>query len=219
MGQAMRHRDTIELYQYWNELRAGQPAPMRSSVAPAGLGRLLPSIMLLDRTEDGDTVFRLAGSRLCALRGAELRGTRLVDIFNETDRPALTRILQSMRAGGKPVLLDIMANRRPDSGVAMDVALLPLADDTTQILGIATLLGPCDWIGILPASFELRGVRFIEADAKYAFLQSRPTVPLLRRRDDQKSGSSRPMHVIAGQGKTGIARPLRAFRVFDGGKK
>ena len=49
MVLAMRHRDTIELYHYWNELRAGKPAPARSAIAPAGLGRLLPSVMLLDR--------------------------------------------------------------------------------------------------------------------------------------------------------------------------
>ena len=178
----MRHKDTVALYDYWNEIRGDAPAPMRSRIAPAGLGQLLPSVMLLDMIGSEDASFRIAGSRLCSLHCGELKGTRFADIFLPEDRQGLTRIVNSVDRGNSVVVLDIMAKRPGGTGVAMEMGLFPLAGDTTRIMGIASTFMSPDWWGVVPARLELRGVRNLNPDAGLVFfaepsLDSDPAVP------------------------------------------
>lgn len=215
----MRHKDTVALYQYWNEMRGDAPAPKRSRIAPAGIGRLLPSVMLLDKHDAEDAVFRIAGSRLCSMHCGELKGRSFAEIFVRDDRPGLSRIIKSVSHGNSVVVLDTMARRPGGTGVSMEIGLFPLAGGATKILGIASAFSLPDWWGLVPATLELRGIRHLNPDAGFTFLQSRPSIPILRRRDDADGGMQQRLHVIHGQGKTGPARAIRAFRVVDGGKK
>ena len=215
----MRHKDTVALYDYWNEMRGDAPAPTRSRIAPAGLGQLLPSVMLLDKTDSEDTIFRIAGSRLCSLHCGELKGARFADIFLPEDRQGLTRIVNSVDRGKSVVILDIMAKRPGGTGVAMEMGLFPLAGGTTRIMGIASTFTSPDWWGMVPARLELRGVRYLNPDAGLVFLQSRPSIPIQRRRDETGNGLQNRLHAIDGKGKTGPTRAIRAFRIVDGGKK
>ena len=215
----MRHKDTVALYDYWNEMRGDAPAPERARIAPAGLGQLLPSVMLLDKTDTEDVVFRIAGSRLCSMHCGELKGQRFADIFLPEDRQGLARIVRSVDRGNSVVVLDIQAKRPGGSSISMEIGLFPVAGGTTRIIGIASTFSSPDWWGMVPAMLELRGVRYLNPDAGLAFLQSRPSIPILRRRDDADTGMQNRLHVIDGNGKIGPARAIRAFRIVDGGKK
>lgn len=215
----MRHRDTVALYDYWNEMRGDAPAPMRSRIAPAGLGHLLPSVMLLDKTDGDNFIFRIAGSKLCSLHCGELKGTCFAEIFLPEDRQGLTKIINSVDRGNCVVILDILAKRPGGTGVSIEMGLFPLAGGPTRIMGITSAFSSPEWLGMIPALLELRGVRHMNPDAGLAFLQSRPSIPILRRRDDRDGDIQNRLHVIDGNGKIGPARALRAFRVVDGGKK
>jgi len=215
----MRHRDTIELYNYWNEVRDGQPAPHRSAIAPAGLGRLLPSVMLLQTDESGVPVFRLAGSRLCTLRCAELKDTPFAQLFAPDDAKQIEKGLNTVLRNGSLVVFDVQALRSASAGVAMEIALLPIDHERTRILGIASLFTQPEWLGIVPARFELRGVRYMDPLAGLSLLRNRPSVPVPRRRASDVKESAHNLQVIAGKGEIGPRRALRAFRVVDGGKK
>jgi len=119
----MRHKDTVALYDYWNEMRGDAPAPLRSRIAPAGLGQLLPSVMLLDKTDADDFIFRIAGSRLCSLRCGELKTKPFASIFMPEDRQGLTRIINSVDRGNSVVILDTLAKRPGGSGVSFEIGL------------------------------------------------------------------------------------------------
>lgn len=215
----MCHKDTIELYKYWSELRGDAATPARSAISPAALGKLLPSVMLLEEGENGDTVFRLAGSRLCTLHCAELKGRPVTELFLPEDRSRLTKILNAVQRANALVVLDVSASRQGGTSVAMEVALFPISDEKTRVLGIATIFSVPDWMGAIPAVLELRGVRFLNADAEFAFLQSRPSIPVLRRRADGSEAGPSRLQVISGKGEIGVTRAIRAFRVVQGGKK
>ena len=214
----MRHKNSVELYRYWNELRGSAAAPARSSIAPAALGRLLPSVFLLDMAEDGDIVFRLAGSKLGTLHCAELRGLPIGELFAPDDRNRMQKILDAVHKENGVVVLDIAASRPGGDSVDMEMALFPLADEKTPILGIATTFSVPDWAGLVPAVLEVRGLRYLNADARHAFLQSRPSIPVLRRQTDDHNAKNPNLQVIRGKGEIGVSRPIRAFRVVDGGK-
>lgn len=218
-GWVMRHKDTIELYKYWNEIRADRDAPLRSEIAPAALGRLLPSVMLLERNASGEIVFRLAGTRLCALSCEELKGRPFSGLFRPEDRTSMIKILNAVERGDSVVVLDAIAHRRGGGSVPAEVALLPLVDDRTRILGIATTATTPYWIGAEAAELELRGIRYMDPKADLVFLQSRPSVPVRQRFGDSGRPSVNGLHVLSGMGISAPKRVLRAFRVLDGGKK
>lgn len=214
----MRHKNTIQLYRYWNELRGDAAAPERADIAPAAVGSLLPAVMLLDITDNGEAVFRLAGSRLCTLRCAELKDLPIAEIFQHEDRARMRNILKSVQRENSLVVLDVSASRPGGSGVALEMAFFPLAGKTTKILGIASVLSIPDWIGEVPAVLGLRGVRFLNTEASLTFLQSRPSIPVSRRRVDAQQTNHDRWQVLSGKAEIGITRPIRAFRVIEGGK-
>ena len=215
----MRHKDTVALYDYWNEMRGDAPAPLRSRIAPAGLGQLLPSVMLLDKTDADDFIFRIAGSRLCSLRCGELKTKPFASIFMPEDRQGLTRIINSVDRGNSVVILDTLAKRPGGSGVSFEIGLFPLDGGPTRIIGVGSAFSSPEWLGMIPEMLELRGVRHMNPDAGLAFLQNRPSIPILRRRNDTDDRIQNRLHVIDGNGKLGPARAIRAFRIVDGGKK
>ena len=71
---SMNQNGSITLFHYWNRLRDGRPAPKRSEVEPADIKSLLADTFILERDTRGEAVFRLAGTRLCASYGRELKG-------------------------------------------------------------------------------------------------------------------------------------------------
>ena len=215
----MRHKDTIGLYEYWNEIRAGREAPLRSEISPAALGKLLPSVMLLERGEGGDLVFRLAGTKLCSMRCRELRGQSFSQLFRPEDRMALVKIVHSVEHGSNIVVLDTVARKRDGTGIAAEVSLLPLADETTRILGIVATRSTPYWFGAEAVELELRGIRYMDPHADLLFLQSRPSVPMQQRHPGEDNAARQAERIAADSGISVPKPAFREFRVLDGGKK
>ena len=75
----MKHAASRELYAYWDERRGTTPgarsAP-RSSPAPSAMCSATPSSSALD--VGAGHPFRLAGTRVCALFGRELKGEAFI---------------------------------------------------------------------------------------------------------------------------------------------
>ena len=66
---------------YWFRKRAGRLAPTRSDIDPADFAPLLPRVMLVDVSTDPiDFRFRLAGTGLFKIHGAELTKKRAQDL-------------------------------------------------------------------------------------------------------------------------------------------
>lgn len=215
----MRHKDTIGLFDYWNEIRQGREAPMRSEISPAALGRLLPSVMLLEKRDDGEIIFRLAGTRICSLRCREMRGLRFTSLFEDKDHPTLAKVLRSVDQGKALAILDTTVCRGESELIPVEIALFPLADDTTRILGIASLKSHPYWFGAEPARLALRGIRYMDPQADLLFLQNRPSVPVGTARVDAASGRRGGLRLVNGGNDVGPKRALRIFTVHEGGKK
>ncbi|GAB4354309.1 MAG: PAS domain-containing protein [Oricola sp.] len=214
----MRHKETIGLFDYWNEIRGNRDAPLRSEISPAALGRLLPSVMLLERRADGEVVFRLAGTRICSLRCREIKGRPLTNIFRDEDRNALKKVLDSVERDNALAVLDTFADKGDGASVPVEVALFPLVDETTRILGIASFKTPPYWLGAEPARLELRGIRYIDARSDLPFLRSRPAVPVGNRAATSEPTVRDRLRLLSG----GPAKPKAALRIFtihEGGKK
>jgi len=71
----MKHSTSHLLHAYWEKIRGDRAAPERAEIEPGEIRHLLADSLILELDVPArSAVIRLAGTRVCALYGRELRG-------------------------------------------------------------------------------------------------------------------------------------------------
>ncbi len=74
-------REQRELYDYWRACAQSRAIPSRFDIDPVAIPHLLPGLSLLDAGTDLDSLrYRLAGTRVGEIYGAEITGRAVFDI-------------------------------------------------------------------------------------------------------------------------------------------
>src|SRR4051794_37663355 len=73
LNNIMKHAASRMLYAYWDGARGERAAPERSEIEPGAIRHILADTFIQIGAH-GAAEFRLAGTRLCAPFGRELRG-------------------------------------------------------------------------------------------------------------------------------------------------
>lgn len=152
----MRHSSSRELFEYWDRIRRGRPAPRREEIEPSDIRLLLADTFILDVSGKLRTVsYRLAGTRLCAAFGRELKGLGFLVSWVEEDCFDVAKLLSSVYRDSSPRVLSLDAITDGGQRVGYEMLLLPLlpmADGTTRILGVATSAEMPYWLGAVPVT-------------------------------------------------------------------
>lgn len=204
----MKQRTVQTLYAYWNDLRAGRIAPRRLEIEPSRIGSILPETFMLERMDPATYHYRLAGTRLCEIFGAELRGTNLLDGWTEPDRAALARDLTSTCEHGAATLLTIEARADSTHRVELEAILLPLvhADNSIgRLIGAMSVTTSPHWLGH-EHLLEKRLVRH-----EQIWPDGRPHAIV------ERAGRQAPFLHASPQARV-VRTERRSFRVFDGGR-
>ena len=120
----MRHQASLALFRYWNRLRAGRAAPKRSEVSPPDISSVLPDAFILGVAKE--TVFRLAGTRLCATYGRELTGLPFRSLFIEDAQRLADRVVSGVAAEKSVAVIVFEAVSDSGRSLAFETLLLPL---------------------------------------------------------------------------------------------
>jgi hypothetical protein len=207
----MKLDGSIALFQYWNRLRAGRPAPKRTEIEPADIKTLLADTFILERDARGEAVFRLAGTRLCATYGRELKGFAFASLWAAKDQRMIARLSHSVFAMKSVVVISYCGISRNARSNQFELVLLPLDGgvDNPRCLGAATPRERPFWLGadaIVEAQVE--SVRVIDPDREPMFLGNRPSiaVPALA-----------PAQSALANGGSG--RRIRHLVVLEGGRE
>lgn len=208
----MRHKTSETLYAYWNGVRGTYLAPRRFDIEPAKIAGILSSTFMLERLDPRTYRYRLAGTAVCNIFGAELRGTNFLDGWLPEDHLSLMRRLSVLSGRGAVELIHLEAAPAARASVAFELLLLPLrhtGETLDRVLGSFVALDCPSWLGHLPlATKRLIANEFIwpggnpggEADAR----------PLAMRPDYT------PL-ALSPRGGRVVHSERRQFRVFDGG--
>jgi hypothetical protein len=94
----MNDAESSILFTYWDQLRAGRPAPDRAEIDPRDIAPILGDTFILEGDRTGALPYRLAGSRVCALFGREMKGVGFLDAYSDTGRPTAIRALRDAHA-------------------------------------------------------------------------------------------------------------------------
>lgn len=167
----MRHAATRELFGYWNRLRGNRHAPRRDEVEPSDIRQLLSDTFILEVSGTLKTVsYRLAGTRICAIFGRELKGYGYLGHWSERDSFDIARVLARVYRDFEPVL--VVMRGKTDTGRQADFEVLllplePMADGSARVIGIAVSDRDQFWLGVEPISeCEIRSARSIDTNSE-----------------------------------------------------
>lgn len=154
----MRQAATKRIFEYWNRIRAGRSAPSREEIEPSDIRHFLSDTFILDVSGRLRVVsYRLAGTRLCAAYGRELKGYGFLCNFAEENGFDVMRTLSRVYRDFKPQLISILAETVSGKTVEYEMLLLPLkpvSDGEMRILGIATPAETPYWLGADPLTLN-----------------------------------------------------------------
>ena len=146
----MLHNGTKQLFDYWNELRGKNAAPARVDISPASIAGILPSTFILERGEDRNYAFRLAGTALCLLFGEELKGKNFIDLLDRDEQRLARRVLDAAQSENIGALLQMHAIAGADREVTLETLVLPLSDEQPRLLGSIHAMQMPYWAGAEP---------------------------------------------------------------------
>lgn len=175
----MRHQSTIALFQYWDRLRGERPAPQRAEIEPADIKSLLADTFILEQDGRGEAIFRLAGTRVCAAYGRELKGYSFPLLWSLRDQRIISRHAHSVFHHNAVVVVGFDGLGANGKTAEFEMILLPLhgGDSGLRSLGaIIPAIRPY-WLGAIPVGENsINTLRIVEPDRERMFLSTRPLI-------------------------------------------
>ncbi len=177
----MKLDGSMALFQYWNRLRGDRPAPKRTEIEPADIKSLLADTFILEKDVRGEAVFRLAGTRLCATYGRELKGFAFASLWKEKDQRLIHRLSFTAFSAKSVVVVAYRGISRNGRATDFELVMLPLDGglENPRCLGSVAAAERPFWLGADPIiESAIDTVRVVDPDREPLFLKNRPAIPV-----------------------------------------
>jgi hypothetical protein len=145
---------SIELYAYWNAIRAGRASPERNAINPGAIRGILADTFVLDFDNRNGFPFRIAGSRANTLFLTELRGLSFLQLWREADRQEIKSILHRVASETQPFCLRAEAHPPGLGRLDIEATLMPLrhhGSTHSRVLGSLAACSMPHWLGLVGA--------------------------------------------------------------------
>jgi hypothetical protein len=153
----MKHPSSQQFFAYWDEIRGSEPAPARSAFEPGPIRHLLGDSFVLAYEHTSGFPFRVAGTRLCALLGSDVKGRRFDALWRTASRKELEDLIGIVveEQIGTVAGATAMVNGMP---LFLELLLLPFATRPHTPACVTGILAPLT----VPAVPDYGGVRELE---------------------------------------------------------
>ncbi|GAC1331332.1 MAG: PAS domain-containing protein [Bradyrhizobium sp.] len=138
----MKHPSTRAFLAYWDEKRAGARAPDRSEIEPGAVRELLGDIFVLSYDAAAKYPFRVAGTRVCALLGGDLKDRGFPAMFAADGRREIEEIIAVVAEEMQPAVAGITATSQDGSPAHLELLLLPFSARAHAPISLTGLLVP-----------------------------------------------------------------------------
>jgi hypothetical protein len=171
----MKHATSRELYDYWDRIRRGRPAPLRSDIEPSDIRRILADTFILEVSDRETYTIRLAGTRICALYGREIKATNFLDLWAADDRQAIATLAAAVSTDAAAAVLSLEGRTPRRRTLACELLLLPLRHGKSGFDRVLGSLAPAErpyWIGSEPVTSQsVTSLRLIWPDERPHFMR------------------------------------------------
>ena len=170
----MKNASSQIIYQYWDRLRGDRASPERSEIEPGEIRAALADTFVLE-TGDGKSVFRLAGTRLVAMFGHELKGMAMEDLWADPlGKSEIERLLENVMSETACAVAGFVAETDDNERFHLEMILLPLrhrGKTHARILGAFSAVSPLVRTGFQPIKqLRMVSVRMIWPKSRFASL-------------------------------------------------
>ena len=156
----MKHPSNQQFFTYWNEMRGESRAPDRGDFKPDAIRQLLGDIFVLSCDEASRYPFRVAGTRLSALLGRDLKDQSFPALFGSESRRDVADIATAVTEDIVPAVAGITATSA--EGLAhLELLLLPFNHRAHMPLSMTGLLAPFETGHTRLRDFKLTSWRYI----------------------------------------------------------
>ena len=138
----MKHPSSREFFAYWDERRGNARAPDRADIDPAAVRNLLGDIFVL-ACQDGFP-FRVAGTRVCALTGRDLKDQGFAALFADASRSEIEEITTIVADETLGAIAGLTAQREDGSKAHLELLLLPFNARPHTPVSVTGVLAPFD---------------------------------------------------------------------------
>jgi hypothetical protein len=148
----MKHPSNRELFDYWNTRRGLRAAPTRADIEPSGIRGILGDTFVIEVTSSQSHRFRIAGTRLCALFGRELKGESFVMLWQPQWQIAIRELVAVSIEENVGIVAGVTAatSDKTLAPVHLEMLLLPLAAQSRGEIQVMGTLSPMEtpyWLG------------------------------------------------------------------------
>ncbi|BAM90639.1 hypothetical protein S58_46580 [Bradyrhizobium oligotrophicum S58] len=138
----MKHPSNRELFAYWNDRRGHAKAPERCDFEPSAVRELLGDIFVLSCDADSGFPFRMAGTRLCALLGGDVKDKSFPAQFTPASRREIEEIAMVVSEETLPAIAGVTALAPDHTTAHFELLLLPFATRAHEPISLTGLLAP-----------------------------------------------------------------------------
>jgi hypothetical protein len=158
----MKHPSNREFFAYWDEKRGSARAPERSEIEPSAVRELLGDIFVLSYDSAAGYPFRVAGTRLCALLGCDLKDRSFSAMFAPDARREIEDIITVVAEEMLAALAGITATSEDGSPAHLELLLLPFNARAHTPLSLTGLLAPFESERRVLKDFKLTSWRYLD---------------------------------------------------------
>lgn len=212
----MKNPTTRDLFAYWNERRGNRMAPERGDIEPNAIRHVLGDSFFLATDPAASYPFRLAGTRLCALFGRELKNDNFLRLWGKAEQETMRKLV-SVVVEEKVGVVAHATGRTTDGAplvVNLELLLLPLLERRpldARVLGALVPMSVPFWFGArILGPLELGMLRHVGPTVERA---SDPRLIAAQKEAIGASGS-----VMPGGNPPTAAQRKHDFVVYEGGR-
>jgi hypothetical protein len=148
----MKHPSNRELFDYWNEQRGDRLAPDRADIEPAAIRKVLGDTFVLSVNGMENHQFRIAGTRLCALFGRELKGESFLKLWQRSGQTAIREMIAVVMEEKVGVVASVTGATSDETlaPLQLEMTVLPLAYHSrseARVMGALAPMAAPYWLG------------------------------------------------------------------------
>jgi len=165
----MKHPSTKMLFAYWTRQRGNRTAPDRTDIDPAEIRHALGDTVMLAADFVDQLRFRLAGTRVCALFGREIKGEQFSALWSKDSAAKIDELTAIVIDEHVSVVAGLTGRTADGETLDLEMLLLPLAHTghaRIRAIGVLAPLSPPYWLGDKPITdLSLGTLRHVGGDA------------------------------------------------------
>jgi hypothetical protein len=162
----MKHLSSREFFAYWDRIRGEASAPDRSDIEPGAVRSLLGDIFVLSYAAETGHPFRVAGTRVCALLGRDLKDQSFSALFAPACRAEINDIIAAVAEETLPAIVGLTATSQRGGRTHLELLLLPFHTRAHAPISLTGLLAPFEASCCLASDLTLTSWRYLHRPQK-----------------------------------------------------